>query len=131
MSYQQITILGRVGQSAELRFTPTGTAVAGFSLASNETWKDGNGQKQERVTWHRCTLWGKTAEALAEHVTKGKLLFVEGTVSARAYADKDGNPQASLEVKVNQLRFAGGKGDSNSNGNLDDVSVEDSTDIPF
>lgn len=140
MSFQKITILGRVGNSAELRFTPSGVAVAGFSLASSETWKDGNGTKQERTTWHRCTLWGKTAEALAEHVTKGKLLLIEGTVTARAYMDKNSEPQASLEVKVDQLRFAGGKNDgdnSNGSGSSGDsngysgTTAPEGEDIPF
>ncbi len=133
MSFQSITILGRVGTSAELRFTPSGTAVAGFSLASNETWKDGSGQKQERVTWHRCTLWGKAAESLAEYVTKGKMIMVTGTVTARAYMGKNGEAAASLEVKVEQLRFAGGNGGDSSNhaDPTDNINVEDSPDIPF
>lgn len=137
MSYQKITILGRVGNDAELRFTPSGSAVASFSLASNETWKDGSGQKQERTTWHRCTLWGKVAEALAEHVTKGKMLLVEGAVTARAYTDKSGEAKASLEVKVDQLRFAGGSaGNGDATGNSDSTwesttTVADSKEIPF
>jgi len=133
MSFQSITILGRVGTSAELRFTPSGTAVAGFSLASNETWKDANGQKQERVTWHRCTLWGKAAESLAEYVTKGKMIMVTGTVTARAYMGKNGEAAASLEVKVEQLRFAGSNGaDSGNHADpTDSINVEDSPDIPF
>ena len=133
MSYQKITILGRVGNDAELRFTPSGTAVAGFSLASNETWKDANGQKQERTTWHRCTLWGKTAEALAEHVTKGKMLLVEGSATARAWTDKEGKAQASLEVKVDQLRFAGGSSNGNGGHSTEslDRTVENPEDIPF
>ena len=129
--YQSIHLLGRVGNDAELRFTPSGSAVASFSLATSETWNS-NGEKQERTTWHRCTLWGKAAESLAEHVTKGKMLFVDGTVSARAWTDKDGKPQASLEVKVNQLRFAGGRSDNgHTNGSVDNVSVDSSESIPF
>lgn len=133
MSFQNITILGRVGAAAELRFTPSGTAVAGFSLASNETWKDSNGTKQERVTWHRCTLWGKAAESLAEYITKGKMIMVTGTVTARAYAGKDGNPAASLEVKVEQLRFAGGNGGDSGNhaDPTDSIGVDNASEIPF
>ena len=130
MSFQQITILGRVGNDAELRFTPSGSAVSGFSFASNETWKDGSGQKQERVTWHRVTMWGKMAESLSEHITKGKMLLVTGTVTARAYTDNAGEVKASLEVKADQVRFAGGNSGDN-NGSAENVSVENSQDIPF
>lgn len=132
MSFQSITVLGRVGTSAELRFTPSGVAVAGFSLASNETWKDSSGQKQERVTWHRCTLWGKAAESLAEYVTKGKMIMVTGTVTARAYMGKSGEAAAGLEVKVEQLRFAGGNGaDSGNHADpTNGASVADGDEMP-
>ena len=133
MSFQQITILGRVGNDAELRFTPSGSAVSGFSFASNETWKDGSGQKQERVTWHRVTMWGKMAESLSEHITKGKMLLVTGTVTARAYTDNAGEVKASLEVKADQVRFAGGNSGDNggNNASVDNVGVQDSEEIPF
>ena len=133
MSYQSIQILGRVGKGgAELRYTPTGAVVASFSLASNENCKDANGQKQERVTWHRCTLWGKAAEALSEYITQGKMVFVDGTVSARGYLDKGGDVQASLEVKVNQFRFAGGdSGNAGQGESIDNVHIEDSKELPF
>lgn len=133
MSYQSIQILGRVGQSAELRYTATGTAVASFSLASNETWTS-NGERQTRVTWHRCTLWGKVAESLAEHITKGKELFVSGTVTARAYTAKNGEAAASLEVKVDQVRFVGSKSDNQGSSYADptdNVSVDEAADLPF
>lgn len=131
MSFQQIQILGRVGQDCELRFTPTGIAVGSFSLASNESWTGNDGQKQERVTWHRCTLWGSTAEKVSEHITKGKALFVVGTVTANAYMDREGNAKASLEVKVNTFRFVGGRGDSaeQNTSTVDNPPLD--KDVPF
>lgn len=130
MSYQQITILGRSGNDCEMRYTPSGTAVASFRFASNEKWTDGSGQKQERVIWYKVTIWGKPAESLSEYITKGKELLIIGTVTASAYMDKQGKPAASLDVKADTIRFVGSKGGSSTDP-TDSVNVEDSQSIPF
>lgn len=130
MSYQQIVILGRSGNDCELRFTPSGTAVASFRFASNEKWTDGSGQKQERVIWYKVTLWGKAAESLSEYITKGKELMVIGTVTASAYMDKQGKPAASLDVKADQIRFAGSKGGSSTDP-TDSINTPDEEPMPF
>jgi single-strand DNA-binding protein len=109
--YQEITVIGYVGNDAEMRYTPSGVPVTSFSLAANETWKGQDGEKHEKTTWFRVTMWRKQAEAAAQWITKGKLLMVKGTVEARAYLNKSGEPAASLELTANFWKFMGGKND--------------------
>lgn len=128
--YQQITLLGNVGNQPELRYTPSGVAVCSFSLAVNRSWTGQDGQRQDKTTWFRVSVWQKQAEAVAEYLAKGRQVLVVGEMEdARAYTDKDGNARASLEVRANTVRFLGGKNDSNAAA--DNVSVEDSSEIPF
>ena len=104
--YQQITIIGHAGADAEMRYTPDGTPVTSFSVATSRKVKD-----QERTTWHRVTCWRKLAEITGEHVKRGDRLLVTGTVEARAFADgRTGEPRASLEITAETVRFLGGNG---------------------
>jgi len=114
-SLNKATLIGNLGQDAELKYTQAGTAVATVSLATNESWKDAaTGQKKERVEWHRCVLWGKTAEALAEYLTKGKQVYVEGRIQTRKWKDKDGNDRYSTEIHVDKVVLLGGPGKKES-----------------
>ena len=108
MSLNKAMIIGNVGQDCELRYTPTGAAVATVSVATNETWNDKNGQKQERVEWHRVVLWGKLAEALAQYLTKGKQIYVEGRLQTKAW-EKDGIKRYTTEIRADQIRLLGTK----------------------
>ena len=105
---QQLTIAGNVGKTPELRNTPNGDAVLGFSLAV-DNGKDANGQKRD-ATWYDCSIWGKRATALQNHITKGTKLVLTGRPSARAHDGK-----AYLGIRVNELTFMGG-GESGGNG---------------
>ncbi len=99
-----LTIAGRIGGDAEVRFTKSGDPVASFTVAVDSKVK---GEKV--TTWFRCNVWGKRAEALAPYLTKGTVVSVSGEVSARAYLPKNGgDPQASLEVRVSELSLLGG-----------------------
>ena len=101
------TFIGRVGRDAELKYTPAGKPVANFSLAV-DNGKDREGEKRQ-PTWLRVTLWEKRAESLAQYITKGKLVMVQGPVSARAWVPKDGgDPHAELEVTCREFEFCGG-----------------------
>lgn len=132
--FQETIIVGRVGNDPEQRFTPGGDAVTSFSVAVNKTWKDTNGETQQRVTWFRCTAWRKTAEIVAQYVTKGQQVLVSGEIQpARAYLDKNGNAAASLELTVNTVKFLGSRGD-NENGSAPAMAGPVSTpdeQIPF
>jgi len=82
-SVNKLILVGNLGRDAELRFTPSGAAIAKFSLATTEVWNDKAGQRQERTEWHNVDLWGKQAESLKEYLTKGKQVFVEGRLQSR------------------------------------------------
>lgn len=128
--YQQITIIGNLGNDAELRFTPNGVPVASFNLAASRQWQAQDGSKQTKTTWFRVSVWNKTAEALTEYLTKGKQVMVVGEIEeARVYTDRDGKPRASLEVKAQSIRLLGG---GKAAGDLTDhVSVSGAEEIPF
>ncbi|MCO5214260.1 MAG: single-stranded DNA-binding protein [Caldilinea sp.] len=108
--YQQITIIGHAGADAEMRYTPDGTPVTSFSVATSRKVKD-----QDRTTWHRVTCWRRLAEITGEHVKRGDRVLVTGTVEARAFADgRSGEPRASLEITADTVRFLGGNSDERS-----------------
>lgn len=106
----KVILVGNLGRDAELRYTTGGTAVATLNLATTEKWNDKQGQRQERTEWHRCVLWGKSAEALQEYLVKGKQVYLEGQLQTRQWDDKDGNKRYTTEVKVRELRLLGGGG---------------------
>jgi len=105
-SYQQITLLGNLGNDPDMRYTPGGTAVTSFSLAVNRQWTDASGEKKEKVTWFRVSAWGAQAEPCSTYLRKGSKVLVVGEVEeARAYTDRDGQNRASLEVKAATVQF--------------------------
>ena len=111
-SVNKVILVGNLGRDAELRYTPGGAPVANFSIATSETWTDKNtGQRQERTEWHRVDLWGKGAEALQQHLTKGRKIYVEGSLRTRQWEDRDGNKRYSTDVRADRIEFLGGRGD--------------------
>lgn len=113
--YQQITLIGNLGNDPEMRYTPTGVPVAHFSLAVNRAWTTQEGQRQEKTMWFRVTAWRKLAETVSQYLTKGRTVLVVGELEdARAYTDRDGNLRAALEVTAQTVRFIGGRGDGGS-----------------
>jgi len=111
VEYAGITVLGTVGRDAELRFTPDGTSNVSFSLASNKTSKG-----EKRVRWFKVTWWGKTAEALAESITKGKLVFVQGQFDVRDYTDNSGKERYSLEIRAESVQLLSTRQDAENGG---------------
>lgn len=106
MSYQQITILGNLGNDPDMRYTPSGTPVTSFSLAVNRQYTTADGEKKEKVTWFRVSAWGAQAEACSTYLRKGSKVLVVGEVEeARVYTDRDGQNRASLEVKATTVQF--------------------------
>ena len=107
-SVNKVILVGNLGRDAELRYTPGGAAVATLNMATTEVWNDKTGQKQEKTEWHRVVLWGKTAESLAEYLTKGKQIYVEGRLQTRQWDDKDGNKRYTTEIRGDRIVLLGG-----------------------
>ena len=98
-SRNYVELIGHLGRKPELRRTKTGSPVASFSIATNESWYDDDEkQLQERTEWHRVVVWGKTAETVAQHLDVGRLVLVEGQLRTREYADKEGSRHFVTEV---------------------------------
>jgi single-strand DNA-binding protein len=110
--YQQITLVGNLGGDPELRHTPSGDAVASFTLAVNKSWTGQDGQRQEKTTWFRVTAWRKQAVNVSQYLHKGSKVVVVGELEeARLWTDRDGKARASLEVTAQMVRFLGGRSD--------------------
>ena len=106
----KVILIGNLGADPELRYTPGGQAVCDIRLATNESWTDKNGQKQERTEWHRVVMWGKPAEICKQYLAKGQKLYVEGRLQTRSWDDKEGNKRYSTEVVATDFMFLGGGG---------------------
>jgi single-strand DNA-binding protein len=109
-SVNKVILVGNLGRDAELRYTPGGAAVATINMATTEVWNDKAGQRQEKTEWHRVVLWGKSAESLAEYLTKGKQIYVEGRLQTRQWDDKDGNKRYTTEIRSDRIVLLSGGG---------------------
>ncbi len=107
-SVNKVILVGNLGRDADLRYTPGGAAVATLNMATTEVWNDKSGQRQEKTEWHRVVLWGKSAESLAEYLTKGKQIYVEGRLQTRQWDDKDGNKRYTTEIRGDKIVLLGG-----------------------
>ena len=115
----KVIIVGNLGRDAEVRYTPGGAAVANLNLATTDIWNDKAGQRQERTEWHRVVVWGKQAETLAEYLTKGKQIYVEGSLQTRQWDDRDGNKRYTTEVRADRIVLLGGRGGGGEPGGGD------------
>jgi len=106
----KVILVGNLGADPEVRFTPSGQAVANFRIATSESWTDKNGQKQDRTEWHRIVVWGKLAELCGEYLGKGRQCFVEGRLQTREWTDKENRKNYTTEVVANNVVFLGGRG---------------------
>ena len=101
----KVILIGNLGADPELRYTPNGQAVCDVRLATNESWTDKNGQKQERTEWHRIVFWGKPAEIVKQYMSKGQRMYIEGRLQTRSWDDKEGNKRYSTEIVANDFMF--------------------------
>lgn len=115
-SVNKVILVGNLGRDAELRYTPGGAAVATINMATTEVWNDKSGQRQEKTEWHRVVLWGKSAETLAEYLTKGKQIYVEGRLQTRQWDDKDGNKRYTTEIRGDRIVLLSGGGGGGGRG---------------
>ena len=111
MSVNKVILVGRLGRDPETRFTGGGQAVANFSVATDETYKDKNGERQKRTEWHKIVVWGKQAEIAQQYLKKGSLIFIEGRIQSREWQDKEGQKRTSFEIVATNFRMLGGRGD--------------------
>lgn len=106
----KVTIIGNVGNDPEMKYTASGTAVAKFSVATNESWTSKDGQKQERTEWHRIVAWARLAEICGQYLTKGNVVYLEGNLRTNKWEDKDGNTRYTTEIHAREMEFLGGGG---------------------
>ena len=117
-SVNKVILIGTLGKDPELKYTPQGTAVTKFSMATNENFKDKqSGEWKERTEWHNIVCWQRTAEVAAEYLKKGGKVYIEGRLTTRSWDDKEtGQKKYKTEIIANELVLLGGRGEGDSEG---------------
>jgi single-strand DNA-binding protein len=108
-SVNKAILVGHLGRDPEMRYVPSGDAVANFSIATTESWKDKQGVKQEKTEWHRISMFGKQAEIAGEYLKKGSSVYIEGRIQTRTWQDKEGNERQTTEIIADRMQMLGGK----------------------
>ncbi|PKY10801.1 single-stranded DNA-binding protein [Acidithiobacillus marinus] len=116
----KVILLGHLGRDPEMRYQPSGAAIANFSLATSETYKDRDGNKQERTEWHRVVFFNRTAEIAGEYLRKGSMAYVEGRLQTRKWTDKDGQERYTTEIVGDRLQLVGSRGGSGGAASFDE-----------
>jgi single-strand DNA-binding protein len=138
-SVNKVILIGNLGKDPELKFTPSGVAVAKFPLATTERFKDAEGNMQEHTEWHNIVLWRRQAELANEYLKKGSPVYIEGRIRTRSWEDKDGQKKYITEIEARQMQFLGRRGEGGGEGQVgggDNVSgkketLESEEDLPF
>jgi single-strand DNA-binding protein len=112
----KVILIGNLGRDPELRYTQQGTAVANFTLATNENWTSRDGKREERTEWHRIVAWGKTAELCSQYLSKGRTVYIEGRLQTREWENKEGQKQKTTEIVAQSVQFLGGRGEGGEGG---------------
>jgi single-strand DNA-binding protein len=119
-SVNKVILIGNLGRDPEIRYTQQGEPIANFSLATSENWTDKSGQRQERTEWHRVEVFGKTAQVVRDYLSKGRPVYIEGSIRYDEYTDKEGNKKNSTKIRVSgpgsRLVLLGSKGEGGSGG---------------
>jgi single-strand DNA-binding protein len=116
-SVNKVILIGNLGKDPEVKYTPTGTAVAKFSLATNERFKDKAGEWQDRTEWHNIVAWQRLAEIAGEYLKKGRSVYVEGRIQTHSWEDKQsGQKKYMTEIIANDLVLLGGRGEGGEGG---------------
>jgi len=115
-SLNKVMIIGNLGKDPEVRYTAAGTAVASFSVATSEKYKNKAGEWEEKTEWHNVTLWARLAEIAGEYLAKGKTVFIEGRLQTRKWQDRDGKDRYTTEIVGEKMQMLGGKGDGSGSG---------------
>ena len=142
MAVNKVMLIGNLGRDPEIRYTTNGQAVANFTLATTERYTDREGERQENTEWHRIVAWGRLAEICGEYLTKGRMVYIEGSIRTRSWEDKEGNTRYTTEIVARNMQMLGGQGgrteapsapDDKVPGDFDieDDSFGSDDDIPF
>jgi single-strand DNA-binding protein len=115
-SLNKVMLIGNLGKDPEVRYTASGQAVTGFSMATSEKFKGKSGEMEERTEWHNVTLWGKLAEIAGEYLSKGKTVYIEGRLQTRKWQDKSGNDRYTTEIVGEKMQMLSAKGDGPRRG---------------
>ena len=115
-SVNKVTLIGNLGRDPELRYLPSGEAVATFSVATTEQWKDKQGGKQERTDWHRIEFIGRTAEVCGEYLKKGAAVYIEGRIQYDKWTDKEGVEKTMTKIRGDRMQMLGGRGNGGESG---------------
>jgi len=107
----KVMLIGRLGRDPEMRYTPAGTAVCNFTMATDEYFKDKSGERQKRTEWHRIVAWAKLAEQCSKLLNKGKLAYVEGRLQTREWDDRDGNKRRTTEIVIQRMQILTPRGE--------------------
>lgn len=135
-SLNKVLLIGNLGKDPEVRYTASGTAVASFSLATSEKFKNKAGEWEERTEWHNVTLWNRLAEIAGEYLTKGKTVFIEGRLQTRKWQDKDGKDRFTTEIVGEKMQMLSRKEGNNRTedgvpGTGESAPPPDDDDVPF
>jgi single-strand DNA-binding protein len=125
-SVNKVILIGRLGKDPEVKYTPSGAPVAKFSLATDESFKDRTGEQQKHTEWHNIVAWNKLAEICGEYLTKGKQVYIEGSIRSRQWQDQAGNKRTTYEIIANRMQMLGSKADSERvpSGGMDRPAAE-------
>jgi single-strand DNA-binding protein len=113
-SVNKVILIGNLGKDPEVRYMPSGDAITNITLATTDSWKDKNGEKQERTEWHRVAFFSKLAEIAGEYLKKGSQVYVEGRLQTRKWQDKDGQDRYTTEIVADRMQMLGSRSGGNS-----------------
>jgi len=137
-SINKAILIGNLGKDPEIRYIPSGQAVATFSIATTRKWRDKEGQPQEQTDWHNIVVWGRMAELAKEYLAKGRSVYIEGRIQNRSYDDKEGNKRYISEVVATTMQFLGGRSDQAAGSQASPTpspdqppDITDDDDLPF
>ena len=111
-SLNKIMLIGNLGKDPEIRYTPEGTPVANFSIATSENWTDKSGSRQEHTEWHTIVAWNRLADLAKKYLSKGRQVYIEGRIRTREWNDRDGNKRRTTEVVATQMVLLGSRSQS-------------------
>ncbi len=115
-SVNKVILVGRLGKDPEVKYTQGGSPVARFTLATDEVYKDRTGEQQRRTEWHNIVAWSKLAEICGEYLTKGKQVYIEGSIRSRQWEDQAGNKRTAYEIVAREMKMLGSRADSERAG---------------
>jgi single-strand DNA-binding protein len=124
----KVMLIGRLGKDPDVRYTPDGAMVTTFRLATDEQWKDKNGEKVQRTEWHQIVTYRKLAEICGNYLVKGKLVFIEGKIQTRSWEDKEGVKKYTTEIIASNMQMLDSKGQNKSGDSSADASSVNSND---